>query len=58
MFAGTVDRLAPPEQAIALWEHWGRPEIHWYHGGHVSYLVEPAVKRFIRDAFEQTGVWL
>jgi hypothetical protein len=35
--AGTLDRFArPTSQAIALWQHWGRPPLQWYHGGHVS----------------------
>jgi hypothetical protein len=55
IFAGTADRLAPPEQALSLWDHWGRPRIRWYHGSHVSFLIEPAVTRFVREAFEESG---
>ena len=27
--AATADRVCPPSQALALWEHWGRPDIWW-----------------------------
>ena len=31
--AGVADRLVHPrEQVTRLWEHWGKPEIHWYQG--------------------------
>ncbi len=36
--AGLGDRLAPPEQSLMLWEHWGRPELHWFPGSHVIHL--------------------
>jgi pimeloyl-ACP methyl ester carboxylesterase len=36
--AGLGDRLAPPEQSLMLWEHWGRPELHWFPGSHVLHF--------------------
>ena len=56
LFAGTADRLAPPEQAQALWEHWGRPRMTWYNGSHVSFLFEPEVKSLVGDALVATGL--
>ena len=56
LFAGTADRLAPPEQAQALWEHWDRPRMIWYNGSHVSFLFEPEVKSLICGALEATGL--
>src|ERR1035441_3662442 len=33
LYAGIADRLVHPrDQVTRLWEHWGRPEIQWYHG--------------------------
>ena len=29
IYAGVADRVARPDQARALWRHWGRPEIEW-----------------------------
>jgi hypothetical protein len=54
IFAGASDRLVDPvDQTGALWEHWGRPEIHWYDGGHVGGLLRGDVGRFIDAALER-----
>jgi len=50
VYAGTADRLAPPEQAWDLWRHWERPHVTWYHGSHVSFLFEPSVRALLREA--------
>jgi acetyl esterase/lipase len=51
IYAGTADRLVDPvEQVVALWEHWGRPEIKWVHAGHVGHLVTGA---FVDDALRR-----
>mgnify|MGYP005847329481 CR=1 FL=1 len=55
LYAGTADRLAPPEQAWSLWRHWERPHVTWYHGSHVSFLVEPAVHALLRDSLGALG---
>ena len=36
--AGLGDRLAPPEQSLLLWEHWGQPELRWFPGSHVIHF--------------------
>ena len=38
VIGGLGDRLAPPEQSLMLWEHWGRPALHWFPGNHVLHL--------------------
>jgi pimeloyl-ACP methyl ester carboxylesterase len=35
---GAGDRLAPPKHARLLWDHWDRPQIHWFPGNHVIHL--------------------
>ncbi|HSJ96002.1 MAG TPA: hypothetical protein VLC53_02955, partial [Myxococcota bacterium] len=50
VYAGIADRLAPPEQAWDLWRHWERPHVTWYHGSHVSFLFEPAVRALLCEA--------
>lgn len=30
-----ADRIVPPAQVQTLWEHWGRPAIHWQPGTHL-----------------------
>jgi hypothetical protein len=57
VFAGQADRLVDPvTHAAALWEHWERPEIHWFAGGHVGHLVARGINRFVDDALERTGL--
>jgi hypothetical protein len=55
IYAGTADRLVDPvEQVVALWEHWGRPEIKWVHAGHVGHLVTGAgTGAFVDDALRR-----
>jgi pimeloyl-ACP methyl ester carboxylesterase len=38
VIGGRGDRMAPPEQSQWLWEHWGRPGLHWYPGSHVLHF--------------------
>jgi predicted alpha/beta hydrolase family esterase len=35
ILAARSDRICPPDQVEALWEHWDRPPIHWSPGGHM-----------------------
>ncbi|MGB8408028.1 MAG: alpha/beta fold hydrolase [Mycobacterium sp.] len=41
IIAGLGDRLAPPQQAELLWEHWDRCEFHWFPGNHVLHVSQP-----------------
>jgi len=54
IFGGAVDRLVPPNQVWALWNHWQRPRIAWYAGSHVSIHWEPEVRALVREALEAT----
>ena len=47
VLAGLVDRIVPPLQALALWEHWGRPAHHWFPGSHFVWLG----RRQVRERF-------
>lgn len=53
VIAGAGDRLAPPKHARLLWDHWDRPDIHWFPGNHIlhfdqgKYLKE--MSAFMRD---------
>jgi hypothetical protein len=55
IYAGIADRVVRPDQARALWRHWGRPSIHWYDGGHVMGQFNPTVYAFVREALERSG---
>ena len=51
IYAGIADRLVHPrDEAARLWEHWGRPEICWYPGGHTGFFRSRPAQRFIDEA--------
>lgn len=57
IYAGLADRLVHPrEQVIRLWEHWGRPEITWYAGGHTGFFRSRPVVRFVNEALLRSGL--
>ena len=56
VYAGTADRLAPPDQVRALWSHWDQPPIHWYTGSHVSFMLHAGVHRFVKQALRDAGL--
>ncbi|MCZ6782380.1 MAG: hypothetical protein O7G30_03635 [Proteobacteria bacterium] len=56
LYAAVADRLASPDQARDLWEHWGRPHLEWYEGSHVSFLWEKTVKSLIVEALDACGM--
>jgi pimeloyl-ACP methyl ester carboxylesterase len=53
IITGLGDRLAPPEQAELLWEHWDRCAFHWFPGNHILHISQPdylrRMTRFMRD---------
>ncbi len=57
IYAGLADRLVHPrEQVTRLWEHWGKPQIMWYPGGHIGFFRSRPVQRFMQDALVQSGL--
>jgi hypothetical protein len=56
LFAGEADALAPRAQVLRLWNHWGRPRLAWYPGGHVSFVIDREVRRFVAEALRETGL--
>jgi hypothetical protein len=57
IYAGVADRLVHPrDESTRLWEHWGRPEICWYPGGHTGFFRARPVQQFIDDALVQSGL--
>lgn len=53
VIGGLADRLAPPEQSARLWDHWGRPRLHWFPGSHILHLRRAVylreIGRFLRE---------
>ncbi len=56
VYAGYGDRLATPEQARMLWEHWDKPRISWYSGNHVGYLWSRQVEAFLGESLAASGL--
>jgi hypothetical protein len=56
IFAGMGDRLAPPEQAQQLWQHWDEPTTCWFPGNHVGYLWSDKVWRFVDQVCRDRGL--
>jgi hypothetical protein len=55
--AGIADRLVHPRDEVTrLWEHWGRPEICWYPGGHTGFFRSRPAQRFIDDVLVRSGL--
>jgi len=44
IIGGAADRICTPEHTRALYEHWGRPELHWFPGSHLVPLGGGAVR--------------
>ncbi|MCE5288408.1 MAG: alpha/beta hydrolase family protein [Nocardiaceae bacterium] len=61
IITGLGDRLAPPEQAAALWEHWDRCALHWFPGNHLMHISQPdylrRMTRFMKDADFMPDNW-
>jgi hypothetical protein len=57
IYAGVADRIVHPrKQVLALWEHWGRPDIGWYRGGHTGFFESRPVQRYVDAAVFQSGL--
>ncbi len=57
IYAGVADRVVlPRQQVIRLWQHWGKPEIVWYSGGHTGFFRARPVQRFVDAALAQSGL--
>ncbi len=54
IYAGVVDRVSAPGQALTLWRHWGCPRIEWYEGGHVGHMWDSSVWDLVDEAIETT----
>ena len=56
LFAGIGDRMSTSHQARRLWEHWDRPRMAWYAGGHVGFFWAGEVSRFVEEALAASGL--
>jgi hypothetical protein len=51
IIAGKGDRICFPDHVRRLWEHWGRPSIHWWAGSHVAQFGRS-------QAYQELGAFL
>jgi len=56
IIAAHGDRICPPQQAEALWRHWGYPRIHWYPGGHLAQFRRRVALREVRTLLRDNGL--
>ena len=56
IFAGSGDRLSTSRQARRLWDHWERPRMAWYAGGHIGFWWAGAVNEFVTTALIDSGL--
>ncbi len=40
IITGLGDRMAPPDHAVMLWEHWNHCALHWFPGSHVMHVSQ------------------
>lgn len=58
IYGGLADRLVNPrDQVLRLWEHWGKPEVHWYAGAHTGFFRSRPVQNFVDTALLQSGLF-
>jgi cephalosporin-C deacetylase-like acetyl esterase len=43
--AGTADRMAHPNHAQSLWQHWKHPKIYWFPGNHLVHFEKAEYMR-------------
>ena len=55
IFAGRGDRMSTFDQALRLWNHWDRPAMVAYQGGHVGFFWSRAARRLVDQAVD---MWL
>jgi pimeloyl-ACP methyl ester carboxylesterase len=50
------DRICPPAHAHALWDHWERPPVHWYPGGHLAQFGRGRALGAVREFLGTLGL--
>jgi hypothetical protein len=56
IYAGTGDRMSTSHHARRLWEHWERPKMAWYPGGHIGFWWAGTVGDFVTSALTESGL--
>jgi hypothetical protein len=56
IYAAVGDRMATPEQAVALWRHWDSPAILWVQTSHIGAALARQSRRFVHAALRTRGI--
>jgi pimeloyl-ACP methyl ester carboxylesterase len=56
IFGGLGDRMSTFNQARRLWEHWDRPSLSSYNGGHVGFFFSGTARTFVAGALQASGL--
>lgn len=57
VYGGLADRVVHPrDEVVRLWEHWGRPAINWYPGGHIGFFRSRRVQQLVGEALVKSGL--
>lgn len=54
IFGGRADCIVPATQVDRLWRRWGRAQITWHEGTHLSCPFESTVRQFVGAALKAT----
>jgi pimeloyl-ACP methyl ester carboxylesterase len=57
MIKGAGDRIVPEGHQLALWEHWGRPRLVAFAGGHLLQVGRRGYLRVLRSFLEEHTAW-
>lgn len=52
--AAAADRIVPPEQPHALWQHWDEPAVHWFPGSHLAWVGREQIRARIGSHLRET----
>lgn len=56
IIAGIGDKIVPPRQPRLLWEHWKRPHLLWFRGGHVAQFKRSKAFSEVVQFFDGLGL--
>ena len=56
IIAGRADRIVPSAHAVALWEHWGKPSLHWFPGAHLLHFGRNGYLDAFRQMLRHQGI--
>ena len=56
IFGAIGDQLVPADQVRDLWRHWDRPQIAWYEGAHMSFMLHGQVRGLLNRTLDEAGL--